>query len=426
MTVQVENVLSDLIRIQSVNPPGGETAVAQYLKSLFDKHQIQNEIIEPLPGRGSFIATSGRAGKSLLFLSHIDVVPAGHGWNFEPFSGEIKDGYVHGRGAIDCKGLVAAEACAFINMVESGKLKGKLIFAGMADEEAGGTNGAGYISRTYPDKIRADFTINEGADPITVDGKEYETLSIGEKAPSWLKLTTRGVTGHGSRPLLGSNAIVKMARAINALVIHKPAVVLTPETRRLIQAIAEIRGDKISLDEISLDGYLSKLPDRNLAFYLKLITRMTVSPNVVNGGIKTNIVPDLCEAQIDIRVLPGQDWNYVLKELRPLVGDAEIEPLQVAAASFSEVNNKYYPIVEESLMEATGNNRILPFVTTGSTDSRYMRGLGVPSYGTGVITLDQAQALKNSVHGVNERIDVASLQMKTRFLETVAGKYLGG
>ncbi|MBM2825562.1 MAG: putative metallohydrolase [Dehalococcoidales bacterium] len=426
MTVEVEKVLSDIIRIQSVNPPGGETAVAVYLKNLFDEHKIPSEIIEPLPGRGSFVATFGSCGKSMLFLSHADVVPVGNGWNFDSFSGEIRDGFVHGRGAIDCKGLVAAEACAFISLVESGKLKGKLIFAAMADEEAGGVNGAGYITEKYPEKVKADFAINEGAEPITINGKEYQNLSIGEKAPSWLKIRTRGIAGHGSRPVLESNAIVKMARVISALANYKPAVILTPETKRLIQTVAEIYGTNIGLDAKKLDSNLKQLPDTSLVVYLMAITRMTVSPNIIKGGIKTNIVPDLCEAEVDIRVLPGQDWSYVLKEIRPLVGDAEIEPLQVDTASFSEVDNKYYELIESTLKELTGNNLILPSVTTGSTDSKYMRKLGIPSYGTGVITLNPDQAMKNSVHGVNEKIDVASLQLKTKFLQRVAEKYLCG
>jgi len=249
MTVQVEKVLSDIIRIRSVNPPGGETAVAEYLKKLFDEYKIPNEIIESAPGRGSFIATFGKGPKSLLFLSHTDVVPVGGGWSFEPFSGEIKGGFVHGRGAIDCKGMAAAEACAFINLVSSGKLKGRLIFAALADEEVGGALGAGYITGKYPEKLRADFAINEGAEPIRINSKVYHNLSIGEKAPSWIKLKTRGIAGHGSSPVLEFNAVVKMAKAINALANYQPKIVLTPETRRLIQTIADIYGYKVKINE---------------------------------------------------------------------------------------------------------------------------------------------------------------------------------
>jgi len=423
MNLQVENVLSDIIRIQSVNPPGGETAVAEYLKKLFSENGIKGEIIEPLPGRGSFIATSGTGDKSMLLLAHTDVVPVGKGWSFDPFCGEIKDGFVHGRGAIDCKGLIAAEACAFINLVESGKLSGKLIFAAVADEETGGANGAGFITKQYPDKIRADFAINEGASPLKINGRHYQSVGIGEKALSWLKLTTRGIAGHGSVPILENNAVVKMAKAINALANYKPPVVLKPETKYLIQTIAEINGHKIELDPSYIDNDLRKLQDVSLMIYLMVITRMTVSPNVVHGGVKTNIIPDLCEAQVDIRVLPGQDWDYVLKELRPLVGDAEIEPIIVDTSTFSGVDNEYYKLIESTLKEFTGDYPVLPYVCTGGTDSRFLLKIGIPSYGIDVLTLDST--LIKSVHGVDEKTDIASLQLKTNFLKKVAEKYLG-
>ncbi|MDD5289158.1 MAG: M20/M25/M40 family metallo-hydrolase [Dehalococcoidales bacterium] len=224
----VENILSDLIKIQSVNPPGGETAVAQYLKRLFDRHHIPSEIIEPEPGRGSFIACLGEGERKLLYLSHTDVVPASEGWDFPPFSGDIKDGFVHGRGAIDCKGMVAAEACAVIRLSQTTKLKGKLIFAATADEEVGGALGAGILAEKYPDKIRADFVINEGAEPLSMNGKTHHSLSVGEKGPAWMKLTAAGISSHGSVPVPGQNAVVKMAKVINGLADYKPRVILTP------------------------------------------------------------------------------------------------------------------------------------------------------------------------------------------------------
>ncbi len=143
--MKIESLLSDLIQIQSVNPPGGEAEVAKYLKRLFDEYQIANEIIEPSPGRGSFLAYLGEGEKSLLYLSHTDVVPVSEGWSFAPFSGEIKDGFVHGRGALDCKGLVAAQAYAVIQLVTTAKLQGRLIFAATAGEETGGVVGVKWL-----------------------------------------------------------------------------------------------------------------------------------------------------------------------------------------------------------------------------------------------------------------------------------------
>lgn len=162
-----------------------------------------------------------------------------------------------------------------------------------------------------------------------------------------------------------------------------------------------------------------------IALYLSAVTRMTISPDMIHGGVKTNIVPDKCEAQIDIRTLPGQDWEYVTNELRKILGDIKAEPLQYHPPSFSNANNKYYRLIESTLKEFVGDVPILQTICTGATDSRYLREMGIPSYGTGVLTLNMDQTLSESVHGKNEMIDIASLELKTDFLVRLAQKYLG-
>jgi acetylornithine deacetylase/succinyl-diaminopimelate desuccinylase-like protein len=152
---------------------------------------------------------------------------------------------------------------------------------------------------------------------------------------------------------------------------------------------------------------------------------MTISPDVIHGGVKTNIVPDICEAQIDIRILPGQSWEYVINELKEILGDVKTESLQYHMPSFSSADSIYFRLVEETLKEFVGGAPILQTVCTGATDSRYLREMGVPSYGTGVMTLNMDPSLSDSVHGKNEKIDVASLRIKTDFLIKLAKKYLG-
>ena len=421
----VEEILSSLIKIQSVNPPGGEIAVAEYLKRLFNLYNIPGEIIEPKPGRASFIAHLGDGDKKLLYLSHTDVVPASEGWDFPPFSGEIKNGFVHGRGAIDCKGLVAAEACAFLHLAQNTKLKGKLIFAATADEEVGGELGAGVLAEKYPEKIRADFAINEGAESLRMNGKYYHSLSVGEKGPAWMKLTAKGISSHGSVPVSEHNAVVKMAKVIEGLSNYKPRIVLTQETTNLLQTIARLDGINDEINEGNVDDILRKLHDKTIVPYLAAVTRMTVSPDVIQGGVKTNIVPDSCEAQIDIRILPGQSWDYVISELKEILGDAEVAPLQYHLPSFSSSDNNYYRLIEETMKEYVGDVPILQTVCTGATDSRYLREMGIPSYGIEVLTLNIDKALTDSVHGKNEKIDIASLKLKTDFLIKLAKIYLG-
>lgn len=424
--MNVENILADLIRIPSVNPPGNENGIAAYLKQLFDKQKIPNEIIESAPGRASFIATLGEGKPSLLYASHVDVVPVSVGWSFEPFSGEIKDGFVHGRGALDCKGLVAAEAFAMLKLAQSGKLKGKLIFAAAADEEAGSKMGIQYLVKKYPELLKADFAINEGAEaPVAINGQPCHFISVGEKGPCWLKLNTKGVAGHGSVPYLPNNAVVKMAKVIDALAAYQPQVVMTPEVKYLVQEIANLYGQKKEVTEKNFDEFLAKIKDGTLAAYLKAITSMTISPNVVHGGIKTNIVPDSCQAEIDIRILPGQDRNYVLKELKPLLGDAEIQTVQYTPPTLSPAATVGYRLIESTLKEFLGEVPILPTICAGATDSRFLRGIGVNSYGIGMMTYKLDPAIKASVHGKDEKLDIESLRLKTDFLVRLAEKYLG-
>jgi acetylornithine deacetylase/succinyl-diaminopimelate desuccinylase-like protein len=424
--LQVEDVLADLIRIKTVNPPGGETEAAKYLKRLFNQHGIPNEIIEPSPGRGSFIAYLGEGERRLLYLSHIDVVTAREGWSFPPFSGEIKDGFVLGRGAIDCKGLAAAEACAMIKLSQEADIKGRLIFAATADEETLGSLGVNYILKNHVDKIRADFAINEGGEaPVKIGGRFCHFIVVGEKGPVWTKLRVKGSAAHGALPMLGENAIIKMAEVIKRISDYRPRVVLIPEVRKLCQALAALANFGDEITEGNVDRFIKKLNNQSFAAYLSAITRMTLSPNFIHGGVKTNIVPDTCEADIDIRVLPGQEKDYVLGELHKIIGSAEMEIAQYSMPTMSTADSGFYRLIGDGLQEFVGDDLVLPSICAGGTDSRLLRETGIPSFGISMMTLNLDPALRRSVHGKDEKIDIESLRLKTDFLVTLARRYLG-
>ena len=424
--MEIESLLSSLIQIHSVNPPGGETEVARYLKRLFDEYQIANEIIEPSPGRGSFLAYLGEGEKSLLYLSHTDVVPVSEGWSFAPFSGEIKDGFVHGRGALDCKGLVAAQAYAVIKLATTAKLKGRLIFAATAGEETGGVVGVKWLVENCKDKLMADFTVTEGGwDPMRIGNKTCHFIQAGEKGVIRPKLKTRGVSSHGSLPMLGDNAVAKMAEVIRGLTEYQPKIILIPEVKQLIQAVAKLEGLSDEINKENIDQVIQGLQDRILAGYLTAITRMTVSPNVVHGGLKVNIVPDSCEAEVDIRVLPGQDKEYVVKELGRVIGNAEIEITQHNAPTFSASDTEFYQLVSDTMKESIGDAMILPCVSSGGTDSSCLREIGIPCYGIGMMALNLDTKMRQSIHGKDEKIDIDSLQLKSDFLISLARRYLG-
>ncbi len=423
--MEVEAILSSLIRINSENPPGREKEVAVFLKGLFDAAGIPNEIVSAEPGRDNFIATLGEGPRSLLFLSHADTVPAGEGWDFAPLSGQISDGMVLGRGAQDCKGLVAAETYAMLHLARQGKLKGKLIFAATADEEAGGKHGIKFLVEKHLPKIRADFCINEGGNaPYRTGGKAVQFIQTGEKGTAWAKLAARGVSCHGSLPDLGDNAIAKMSRALTAIADHKPPVQLLPEVRLMVQALVDLKGANITVNEDTIDPAIALFEDRAFAAYLKAITRMTISPNVVRGGTKTNMVPDFCEADLDIRVLPGQDQGMVSREIRRIAGKEVEIRTDYNPPSFSPASTNFYALIAETIRETTGAATCLPCISSGATDSRHLRPAGIPSYGIEVMASDFDEELRKLPHAKNERIDVASLRLKAQFLVRLAQKYL--
>jgi acetylornithine deacetylase/succinyl-diaminopimelate desuccinylase-like protein len=423
--VNVENILSDLIRIQTVNPPGGELGLAKYLKDLFESKGIKNEIIEPSPGRASFFAYLGEGERSLLFLSHTDVVPATEGWSFPPFSGDIKDGFVHGRGALDCKGLVAAEADAVIRLAQENKLKGRLVFAATADEEAGGTYGVRYLVQNYKEKFAVDFAINEGAEPpVHLNGTSFHFIGTGEKGLAWVRLTAKGFSSHGSLPLLGDNAVTKMANVIKKLADYRPEVVLTPEVKRIFSTVAELKGLDGEIEEKNVDRIIGDMQDRAFAGYLAAITRMTVSPNVIHGGIKTNIIPEHCEAEIDIRFLPGQDREYVMSELDKVTGNVDREITHYNTPTSSDADSEFYHLIAGTLQEFIGDSPVVPSISSGGTDSRFLRDIGIPCYGVGVMTFKSDRSMRQAVHGKDEKIDVKSLRVKSDFLKKLAENYL--
>jgi len=422
----VVEILQDLIRIDTVNPPGNEGRAAQYLSELFAEEGIKHQLIGE-KGRENFVASIGEGEKALMFISHTDVVPVSEeNWDVPPFSGEIRNGYIWGRGALDCKDLVAAEAYSLIRIKrENVPLKGKLIFAAVADEEKGGTVGAKLLTEQHADLIRADFAINEGAgEYIDVNGKKLYLLQTGEKGPCWSRLKAFGVSGHGSRPTLADNAVVKMAKAVKALGEFKPEVRVIPEVKQLIETYFQLKGEKKEVTSENVDSIIDTIPDRFFAEGLRATTRMTVSPNMICGGKKVNIVPDYCEAEVDIRTLPGQDEEYVRTQLEPLMGECEFEIVHHHPANFSPADNEYYHLMEETAKDVLGNVACAPYVLSGATDSYYLRKIGIESYGVSLLSKEFPSELLKTVHGSNERIDVKSMEVKTEFMYRLARKYL--
>lgn len=427
-----EQILVDLVRLDTVNPPGNEIRVARYLKEICDAAGIKNEIIEAGPGRGNFWACLG-AGESpqrLLYLAHSDVVPVGEGWDYDPFAGERHGSLIYGRGTRDCKGLLAAELYTLLRLArEQTKLKGTLLFAATADEERGGKYGIRYLLEHCPEKLQADFAVNEGGEePIIMHGRTFFFFQVGEKGTAASKLLARGISCHGAIPTLGDNAVTKMAAALHALAGYRAEIRLVPEVQFTLQELARAAGLEMAVTADNTDLLLEKLAaaDRDFTESLRAMTRMTVSPNVVQGGSKSNVVPDTCRAQVDIRILPGQDEEYVRRELaRYLGGDMEIEIPNYHAPTFSTAASPYYRLLVETTEQVAGREiTCLPQISPGATDSRHLRGAGIPSFGIGHMVPGFDPEGRSTLHGRNERIDMGSLQLKAEFLYRLARSYL--
>ncbi len=422
---EVVKILQDLIRIDTVNPPGNEGRAARYLRQLFNEEGIDCQLVGE-EGRENAVASIGQGEKSLLFISHTDVVPVSEeNWDVPPFSGEIRDGYIWGRGALDCKDLVAAEAYALLRLQrENIPLNGTLVFAAVADEEAGGKAGAKLLTEAHPELITADFAINEGAgEYIDIDGKKLYLLQTGEKGPCWSRLKAFGVSGHGSRPTLADNAVVKMAEAIVNLGEYTPEIILMPEVKQLIETYLELKGEKTEVTADNVDQIIDGISDRFFAEGLRATTRMTVTPTVVHGGKKVNIVPDSSEAEIDIRTLTGQNAAYVKSVIEPLIGDCTFETVHCHPANFSPADNEYYALIEETVKAVLPGVHCAPYVLSGATDSYYLRKLGIASYGVSLLSKEFPTELLKTVHGDNERIDTKSMEVKAEFLYQLAKKY---
>ncbi len=422
----VENILSDLIRLHTANPPGGETVQAHYLKDLFSRFGVAGEIVEPEPGRGSFIASMGQGNRSLLFLSHSDVVPAADDWDFDPFGGEITGGYVRGRGAIDCKSLTACQIHAALQLVTTGRLGGRLILATTADEEMGGMLGVDYLVAHRPELLKADFVVNEGgAEPLELGGRTAYFIQVGEKGTAWSRLRSRGVSCHGSVPHLGDNAVARMAAAVVRIADYQPQTTLIPEVTTLISSLARLQGVPGEVTPETVDEVVEAFSGKAFVAYLKAISRMTLSPNAIHGGNKTNIVPDECQAEVDVRVLPGQDQDMVMRLVQKLAGEGiEVSLPNFQTPTFSPSESPHYKILRDTLVEVAGDVECLPCLSSGATDSRFLRRAGIPAYGVSVFAPGFDQSLRETMHGRNERIDIASLDLEAEFLVRLGSRYL--
>lgn len=440
---EAANLLSGLIKIDTTNPPGNEIAAAKFLAKDLEKDGFECELFESAPGRGSVVARLKGSGKgpSLLLLSHLDVVAANpKEWSVPPFSGKIKDGCVWGRGALDMKGMTAVEAMTLKLLKRNGvKLKGDVVLAATADEEKGGEMGAGWLVRTHLEKVKADYVINEGGGmAIPVGDTPVYTIQTAEKGINWFKVKAKGRPGHGSIPGAADNAIMRMGKVVERLGNHRSKMVLVPTMRQLLTEISkesEVLKKAVSalLRDLSVGDQILDLlatTDKMMAEELRAQLRMTVTPTMIHGGMKENIIPSECEAVFDCRMLPGQTPESAMTEIKSLLKDIpleklEFETIQANEPSESPADTSLYDLIVKVTKEFEPKCIVAPILLTGGTDSRFFRKLGSPAYGFHPVQADipYGEMLK-TIHGIDERISTANLVFGTSVLYNVVERFM--
>lgn len=434
MTSQVVELLQQLIRNQCVNyhtvESGHEHRSVATLQEFFGR---EGTVFEPEPGRQSLIfrieGTDPEA-PSLALLPHLDVVPAdATGWSVDPFAAEIVDGFVYGRGALDMLNVAAAMAVA-VKPYVIGELapRGDLIFAAVADEEAGGVYGAEALADQRWDLAGADYVLTEVAYPaLSHPEGPAVPVSVGEKGGFWSLLESKGRPGHGSAPYGADNALIKMVEALHGIIDTEMPVAIVPEWVEFITSL-DLDPDLVAalIDPDTVDEAIDRLAgdDPLFARYAHAITHMTLSPNLMTAGVKANVVAEAGTAYVDIRALPGFDRHDVDTHLRKAMGHAgdqiDISPVSDMVATVSKTGNALWEAIADSVEELEGHRRILPTLMNVATDARFWRARGSIGYGVGLfddrMTFSEMLAL---FHGRDERVSVESLEKTTELYRTI-------
>ena len=402
-----------LVQFDTSNPPGNELDAANYIRDVLGAEGIDAEVLESAPGRANVLARMPGEGSKqpLLLLAHLDVVPADpNNWSVEPFSAEIKDGYIWGRGTLDTKGLVAMEMMAMILAKRQRlPLKRDIKFAALADEECGGQFGAEWVTENHYDKVSAEFALNEGGMALRSERGRIYMVATAEKGVCWSVLTARGRAGHASMPH-SDNAGVKMANAVDRLSRHSSKVRISKTVSRFIAA-ASAYDPRISLLKFAATPVVGTfLIERIRDRFITAMLSNTFAPTVIHGGRKVNIIPDTCTLEVDSRIIPGvskEDWTREITRILDM-SSVEIRLGEFHEATESDVDTEFYRVVEQAIKESDPKAIIAPFMVPGATDSRFLRRKGITCYGLMPLAIPQEEI--DTVHGVDERISLEAFE----------------
>jgi acetylornithine deacetylase/succinyl-diaminopimelate desuccinylase-like protein len=425
---EVTDLLQRLIRVDTVNPPGNETRAAELLREYLIESGVEVGLYAKVPERANLVARiPGRGdGPRLLLLSHTDTVLAdAREWQLDPWSGELRDGEIWGRGALDMKGQVAAGAVAIASLARDGfEPAGDVIFAATADEEVGEDFGVSWLCREHADAVRAEYCVNEGAgDRVDFgDGRIFYLCSAAEKMSSPFRLRVHGRSGHASMPGIADNALVKAAPLIERLAAIRPEPRLEPEVATFLRLLV----DRDVAAEEALEVARSVHP--LAAELIEPLLALTVSPTMITASHKRNVIPALCELTVDCRLLPGQSQAEAEELLRAALGDAEyeLEWVEGQGGTRSPLETPLWDAIAGFVSEEEPEARLAPLSLAGFTDSHWVRqAFGTVAYGFFPMRAMDPEVAARLVHSADERIAVDDLELGVRFLRHVA-QQIGG
>jgi acetylornithine deacetylase/succinyl-diaminopimelate desuccinylase-like protein len=422
-------LLQRLIRFNTVNPPGNEQAAQEFLCETLQSAGFECELLASVEGRPNLIARlPGRSdGPRLCYLGHVDTVLASPGeWSVDPWSGELRDGCVWGRGALDMKSQVAAEVAAVTLLAEEGWRpgSGELMLVLTADEEAGAEHGAKWLCEQHPDKVRCDLVINEGAGEVVPFGdRRLYGVCVAEKGVFRFTLSTTGVAGHASIPRIGDNALTKMAPVLEALGDGRPVFERSPEPDAFMRALG--------LDPEDLAGALQELESRDprVAVMLEPMLGVTLTPTMISASQKINVIPSRAELKVDCRVPPELGEEHARARVAELLGDDgyELRFDETVVGNRSPIDTPLMDRIRDFVEREDPGAELTPVVLPGFTDSRWFREAFPDCVAYGffpqkAMDLFQAAPL---VHGADERVPVEDLGLAARFYAGLAPEVLG-
>jgi acetylornithine deacetylase/succinyl-diaminopimelate desuccinylase-like protein len=427
--------LKDVIRINTTNPPGGETKAALFLQELLKRDGIASEIFERDPGRGNLVARlKGNGSKPpLLLMGHVDTVPAElEKWSVDPFAAVEKDGYLYGRGATDMKTgtVVFFQVFRLLHRLKVPLDRDVIMLASAAEEMSIGA-GIQYMVNTHWDKIAAEYALNEGGITLEEDGRvKYVAVSAAEKVPRRLYLSAKGESGHGSRPR-PDNAIVHLAAAVAKFIDWQPPMRLNQTTRTYFERLAKISppGDAwlyTHLEDPVIGPQVQEVI-RRTQFLHNSMLRTSISPTVIKGGFQANVIPGDAMATLDIRALPDEDMTKFIEMLRGVIDDPAVEITPVGgvlrpATAPSPIDSDMVKAFERAQQKVFPGAVTLPQMDAFATDSAELRAKGVKAYGISPVTTREDNA---RMHGNDERINVAQLKPYLEFIWTAVVDVVG-